>query len=255
MPTLYDQKYFFNLIKGNLVNWFGSNTPVLDSILQGIAETDTFIHALKDFSKLQTRIQTATGFYLDYISKDFFGNKLPRHPGELDDQFRTRIFAYLIQERCTRLAFFVSIYFLTGQFPVLFEPWNPFDCGGYNVPQATGYDIAGRYGSASYPYQGFVDVYVSDSIGMSNYSGYDITYGGYSTYGGLSYLYYGGDSLLRKNVTDMDIYNLINAIKVYGTLIWVRIHRSGSPRPIPEMITDLGNNIITDIGDQPILGG
>jgi len=249
-----DQNYMFNLIKSNLVNWFGNNTPVLDSVLMGVADTDAFIHSFKDYAALQTRIKTATDFYLDYISKDFFGNKLPRKPQESDSKFRVRILAALVQEKCTRNAFRNGLFLLTGQYPILFEPWRALDCGGYNVAQYTGYDIAGRYGSDSYPYQGFIDVFVNAGIGMSNYSGYNVSYGGYSTSGGKAYLYYGGNSLVGLDVTDDDIYSLINSIKVWGTLIWVRIHRSGNPKPEPTELLDLDDEIITDLDDQPILG-
>src|SRR5579875_2392710 len=97
-----DQQDMFLRLKDNLVSWFGSDTPKLDALLMGCALTDSYIYQLIQDANLQTRIKTATGFYLDYASRDYFGTgllQLPRHAGENDASFRHRILSNLITEK------------------------------------------------------------------------------------------------------------------------------------------------------------
>lgn len=140
--------------------WFGSDHPVLDIILAAYVTTTSWVYEQTQYVALQARIQTATDINLDQISQDYFGDGLPRHEGENDDTYRIRILANLLQEKATRYGMENALFLLTGYYPRIFEPWNPYDCGGYNVPSALAYDTQGNYGSGSFAYQCFIDVFV-----------------------------------------------------------------------------------------------
>lgn len=206
-------------------DWFGTNHRVLDIILSAFVTTNSWIYEQAQYVALQARVQTATDINLDQIAQDYFGNSLPRHADENDSTYRTRILANLLQQKATRYGMENALLLLTGYKPIIFEPWNPYDCGAYNVPWTIGYSVAGSYGSGSYPYQCFIDVFVDSALGMGNFSGYNDFYGGYTTAGGNAMLYYGGESALISTVTDQDIYRLITLTKVEGTICWVRINR------------------------------
>jgi len=117
--------------------WFGSpadSTPILDAVLQGIANVLAFVYSLYAYAKLQTRISTATDGYLDLISADFFGTTLQRNTGQSDTSYRALILANLFREKATRNALIRVLQDLTGQTPIVIEPTKPADCGAYGVP-------------------------------------------------------------------------------------------------------------------------
>lgn len=206
--------------------WFESDDFNLNTVLQAYISTAYFNYNDQLlYLILQTRIKTATDINLDNISQDFFGNQLPRRNGESDTLFRNRILANLLREKATRNGMSNSLYLLTGYYPTIFEPWNPFDCGGYNVYEALAYNTVGSYGSGSYPAQVFIDVYVDQYTGMGNYSGYNSYPFGYGAYGAPAIGWYGGQSLNIGIISDNDIYQLINMTKAEGVLCWVAIHR------------------------------
>lgn len=250
-----DTQDIFERLVGLLPPWFGDFSPNRDAFLEGGAATvDSFAYDFYAYAKIQTRIKTATGEFLDLISKDFFGKSLPRRALETDESFRKRILATLLREKATRKGISDAIKNLTGFTPRMIELWRPIDCGGYNVVSSLAYNTFGCYGSGNYAYQGFIDVYVKFGQGMSQFSGYQSYYGGYGTHGGKSYLYYGNDKYVGDYISDKEIYDLINLVKAEGTKIWVRINR-GSQLPVPQKMLDLNFKEITDNGDEPILGG
>jgi hypothetical protein len=169
-----------NRLINNLPNWFGTNHPNLDAILQafnGSAPnniTTTYFHYQQyQYVLAQTRLQTATGNNLDLISQDYLGTFLPRKAGENDDTYRQRIKAFLLLPRATRTAMSNAILLLTGYTPLIIEPFDGSQ-GYYNVPQTLAYNTFGAYGSFSYPYQAWIYVYLYTYQGMSNYPGYDL---------------------------------------------------------------------------------
>lgn len=219
------QDVYNRLVSQIPTGWWGSDHFNLDTILAAFVDTGTFHYQQYLYVVLQTRIKTATEENLDIISKDFLGDELPRRDGEPDDSFRNRIIATLLQEKATRRGMINALYILTGIKPKIYEPWSPNDNGGYNVYQKMGYSTQGHYGSGSYAYQAFIDVYVEPYQGMASYSGYNSYFGGYNAFGGLADLWYGGQELNTSVISDSDIYDLINLTKVYGTIIWVKIIR------------------------------
>lgn len=227
-PSIGSEQDVYNRLVAQLVNWFGTDHEVLDIVLKAYSTTGAFNYTQLAYDNLQMRLQTATEDNLDLISVDYFGNGLPRRTDENDDSFRNRISANLLQERATRRGMDNALYILTGFRPILFEPWRPIDCGGYNVanvPQTIGYGTHGSYGSGSYAYQAFIDVFVSAYQGMASRSGYNSTYFGYNAVGAPAIGWYGGESSETTVVTDEDIYQTINLTKLEGTICWVAIHR------------------------------
>jgi hypothetical protein len=212
-----DQKDFLTRIKALLPNaWFGDTTPVLDSVLSGIAFVLTSVYSLTQYARFQTRIASATDAFLDLISFDFFGLTLPRKTGESDTAFRTRIQAELFLEKGTREGMIRALELLTGRAPIIFEPSRIADTKCYN--SSAYYNYAAQYGSRL-PYQGFIIAYrpfaqLSDSI-----SGYNNALVAYNTKGAT----YTNLSILAGAVTDQDILNTINSTKPEATIVWVII--------------------------------
>lgn len=223
------QDFINRLIRELPLGWFPVQTTFLSAVISAYATVYQFINAQSLQVKLQMRLQTATGGNLDLIAQDFFGNQLPRRFQEGDETYRNRILALLLQEKATRRGLFNILKIFTGRDPVLFEPWYPPDTGGYNVATAIGYSVAGKYGSNDYPYQGFVDVFPPYDRGAAFYKGYNSPAWGYNVIDPRAYGYYFGESLQERILSDQEIYNLINATKAFGTVIWARINRDFDP--------------------------
>ncbi len=254
-----DKQDFIQRLLNNIPEWFGENNPLLDATLGGSATQHSFIYSLWEYLKLQTRIITATEENLDLISCDFFGDRVPRRSEESDDVYRRRILSLLFQPKATRPAMFNAIKNLTGVDPIIFESWNPSDCGGYAgvtsvPPYIIGYSVTGKYGSGSYRYQAFIDVFLPPHQGMVGYWGFNGLPFGFNASGGLAVGWYGGQSLLDDLISDQDVYDLISNVKVFGTIVWVRIERDVRPG-VPEVIQDKVEDIIEDKSNDPIVVG
>jgi hypothetical protein len=218
--TIGDQTDCFNRLKAVLPNgWFKEPTPVLDALLQGFAWALSLVYGLIAYTRLQTRINTATDVFLDLISGDFFGSALPRKTAEMDAPFRTRILANLLRERATRNGLINALVLLTGRTPRVFEPARPLDTGAYNT-NICGYGVAGGYGSLALPSQAFVIAYRPSGSGIPNIAGYGSPEGAYNT---PSQTEYASLSMVVGNVTDADIYAAIDAAKPVGSIIWTQL--------------------------------
>lgn len=112
--------------------WYPDDAPVLDGVLAGLADPLSFLYGQLDYVSRQTRIATASGVFLDMISAEFFGAKLPRKPGEPDWAFRDKITAELLREKGTREAVRRRLVELTGNEPRIVEPANPLDTGAWS---------------------------------------------------------------------------------------------------------------------------
>ena len=181
-----DQEDQARRIRDLIPSWFADSNPLLDAILWGWGKAKAHVYALIMYVRLQMRVQTATDGNLDMIAADFFGDELQRYPGQSDDDYRVRIMASLLRERNTRAGIRKILLDLTGNEPIIVEPWRPADTGGYGV--ACGYGVAGAYGSMRLPYQAFITVERPASI------------------------------------SDDDVYRAIAAAKPEGTIVWTRVH-------------------------------
>lgn len=214
-----DQNDVFLRIKSVLPRWFGSESPLLDALLQGLAGTAAFVYSLYAYARLQTRVLTATDGWLDMIAADFFGTDLQRQANQSDARFRARIIVNLIRERGTRNAIIRVLTDLTGRAPTIYEPQRPLDTGAYSATHS-GYGAAGCYGSMLLPYQAFVVARRQASSGIPYVAGYGVSTGGY---GVASRGDYASISDVVGFISDDDIYAAIDSVKPIGTTVWTRI--------------------------------
>lgn len=215
-----DQTDVFNRLKKNLVSWFGNDTPVLNAILKGRAATGSFIYELISYTKLQTRIKTATDYYLDYAAQDYLGKDFLRHPGENDDSFRNRILANLLPERATKAGMIKVLTLLTGRAPVVIENTDTFNQCAYD--NTFYYDNYGGYGWLQ-PYTAIIYAFRPQPKGFLSVGGYDQT-----SWGGFGYDFNYNNAYIDLAdaivfVTDQDILDAIERTKVFGTYMYVTI--------------------------------
>jgi hypothetical protein len=190
--------------------WFGDEHPTLDAILAGFATNGVTVYSGIQFAILQTRLQTATGIYLELIAQDYLGN-FPRHHGENDASYRKRIQVNLIRERATRQAIIDVLTDLTGRTPIVYEGWRPTDTnwldGGFIL------DGASTLASIT-PYEAFVIAFRPFNNGTAN-NGLDN-----ASFSLDNSFYLGVTDIV---ITDADIYNAVQQTKCGGTIVWVYI--------------------------------
>lgn len=199
--------------------WFPDVSPVKDAILAGWAYCLSLAYSLIAYSKLQTRIATATDGFLDLVAFDYFGSYIARRVNELDTSLRARIQQNLLRQKATRAGIIKLLTDLTGNVPIVFEPWRPLDCGAYGA-NICGYGVAGGYGSVALPYQAFITAFRPLGQGIPFIAGYGNPEGAYNTG---SYAEWANLSEISGAVTDADIYAAIADAKVEGTLAWTQI--------------------------------
>lgn len=199
-------------------SWFPDTSPVLDGLLTGFATVGSFVYGLIAYARLQTRVQTATDGFLDLAAFDFFGLRVRRKQSQSDASLRALIQAEVLRERATRFGIQHAVEDLTGNPVRVFETFNPQDSGGWGT-YAFAFDMAGYWGSSSYPYTMFLDVVQPNGAGIPNLAGLDSSYSGW----GAGYFYLADLSLVTGAVTDQDIYDTVEATRAAGILTWVRI--------------------------------
>jgi len=198
--------------------WFSDKSPVLNCLLSSCTLSLSWCYSLYAYARCQTRISTASDSWLDIAARDFFGARLMRDEGMSDNELRRKISKSLFCERGTRQAITVSVKGLTGLAPTIIEPLRPADTGGYGIP-AMGYGMAGRYGSRAIPYQAFVIAHRSVKSGATDDSPENET----------SYISSHPDAengditISSGKATDAQIYAAIAAVKMLGTIVWVRV--------------------------------
>ncbi|HHH1612398.1 TPA: hypothetical protein ACPY5B_000469 [Yersinia enterocolitica] len=200
-------------------SWFGDEHPIIDAIIVACANSLAWCYALYLYAVMQTRINTATDGWLDIIAYDFFGNNLQRKSGQSDDVFRNKLKINLFRERGTRQAIIDILTEMTGKEPIIFEPQRPQDTGAYGGP-TIGYGVAGGYGSLMLPDQAFVTAFRPTGSGIPFVAGYSSTPSGYST---PSRGQYSSQSMLTGFITDAQVYEAVAAVKMEGTIVWVRL--------------------------------
>jgi len=198
--------------------WFGDVTPNLDAVLTGLANAWSGLYGLLTAVKTMTRIATATGIFLDIASTDYFGIFLPRRPGEADSAFSARIRANLVAPRATRAGLSKALQNLTGRTPIIFEPLNAADTGGYNS-NTLGYGAAGGYGTKNLPFQFFVTAYRPNATPVSNAGGYNEGPGGYNT----APMFYADTEQAPGAISDADIYAAAARILPVASIAWTKI--------------------------------
>lgn len=198
--------------------WFGDVTPIFDALLSGLANAWSGLYGLLQSVASQARIATATGVFLDMASADYFGAAMPRRVGESDAGFSQRLRNNLLAGRATRAAVASGLLNLTGRAPVIFEPLNASDTGGYNWGML-GYGTAGGYGSNNLPFQFFLTAYRPNATSISNAGGYGAGPGGY----GAAPMFYAELANIPGAITDADIYAAAAALLPTAYTGWMNI--------------------------------
>ncbi len=223
------QADFLARIKATLpVGWFANGTTTtLNALLGGLASAWASLYALYAYVRLQSRIATATGVFLDAIAVDFFGLTLTRQINESDAAFSLRIRAALFGPKVTRSAVIAALVTLTGRTPAVFEPANPMDAGGWGTIGMTagtgfGYGVAGGWGSLALPFQFFLTAYRPISGGVANVAGYYTgsgwAGGGYGV-GAIEY----ANLAMSTAVSDAQIQNAVNTTRTAASTAWMKI--------------------------------
>jgi hypothetical protein len=226
-----------NRLRATLAPWFPdlSAAPVLNAVLTGIGDAFAFVYNYLQFAKLQTRIATATGGWLDLIGWDFFGSRFARRQGESDSSWQPRILQEILRPRQTRAAISLMLTQLTGRAPLIVEGWNTGDEGSYGTGDM-GYGAGLGYGSLNYNDQVFITAYRQNSNGVPLVSGYGMVGGGYGV-GSLSYI---DLSQITGPITDAEIYARVQQTVAAGITAWVDIANGPAANPtIPAMVFDI----------------
>lgn len=204
-------------LRAVLPPWFGNGgTPILSGALAGIAGGLASAYSLIAYAQLQTRLSTATDFFLDLASIDFFGAGLSRLRNETDDAFRARIKAAMFPERVTRPSIARVVRELTGAEPRIFEPSNTGDTGGYGV--AMGWGAGGAWGNLDMPYQAFIDYTLPNLRGIPGVNGWAGYHGGW----GVGALAYAALEDMPGYLSPETLGAAVQQNKAFGTLVWMR---------------------------------
>ncbi|MDR3536531.1 MAG: hypothetical protein P4L71_08525 [Acetobacteraceae bacterium] len=219
-----DQADIIGRIKSTLpVGWFPDDSPMLDSLLGGVAQAWSWIYDWISYVGQQTRITTAAGVWLDLAAVDYFGADLPRRPHETDEHFSKRIHRNLLRKRGTRCDVISALTDLTGRSPDVFEPARCSDTGAYGIdPASSGglsYNAVGGWGSLALPFQCFITAYRPVPSGIAFVSGWCCYAGGYG--GGV--IQYVDLALMEDQISDMEIYGAISLTLPVATIGWTRI--------------------------------
>lgn len=228
---------------------------VSQAVLGGIADSLSWCYALLQGAKAATRRLTLTGWLIDLDAVGFLGTAFLRRFGEADGSFSLRYRQEVFRPRGRRQDIVAALTDLTGRKPILAEPWNAGDAGGYgmgglgygggnpNAGLSGGYGASvggygagsdayfvssgsagtsrggGFYGSLSYPFQVFITALRPKSGGIPIVAGYGMGQGGY----GAGAIEYADIGAVQATVSDADIYACIARNTAAGIIPWVAI--------------------------------
>ncbi|MGH6951003.1 MAG: hypothetical protein ACREH4_09025 [Vitreimonas sp.] len=216
-----DAADIFARLKRVMPRWFGQDqapTPVLDALLQAPSSALATVHAFYLYAKLQTRIATATGGWLDLIAFDFFAGAVVRAEAQSDASFRATILVELFRPKATRASVVAVIEALTGKAPRVFEPTRAADTGGYRAGGCA-YGAAGGWGSHRLPAQVFVEIERPRLHGVPNLTGYGHPAGGYDTAAQIAW----AEGIDLAAATDAAINRALDRVRPVGVTLWTRI--------------------------------
>lgn len=229
--------------------------PIANAVLGGVADALAWVYAQAQVIRRQTRRFGTTGWLLDVDAYGFFGSAFLRKPNEADAAWRKRYTDEVFRPRVTRAAIDKALFDLTGRHPLIYEPWNGGDAGGYgtgglgygggnpNAGLSGGYGApiggygqgsdayfvssgkagsskgGGFYGSLNYPYQIFITAFRPASAGIPLVAGYGYGAGAY----GEGTTEYADISAVEAAVSDAEIYACVARTVGAGITAWVAI--------------------------------
>lgn len=137
-----------NRLRAVFPNWFAdpSAAPYSSAVFRGFANGIAYAYSAVQFARLQIRLSTATGGWLDLLAWDFFRTGYLRRTAEPDASFRSRLLKEVFRRRVTRAAILAMLLDLTGRPGTIIELNNTSDIGSWDGP-ALGYDVYGGWGS------------------------------------------------------------------------------------------------------------
>lgn len=211
--------------------WLGNQarivTGIAYAIFLSIGTELNFISAQLYYAWTACRLQTATNGALDLFAMDYFGNNLPRQPGESDTAYRARIQALLFQPQVTREAIVNAIEFA---FPGIvirpLEGWNPADTGyyadGMDGYKGSYYDydsvtIPSLWGDWQHRYRGYFEIQLPPATPLG-YSLWGYNFG--AAYDSQTGYFFQPVNELNSLIAQIEL--LINQITALGTQIWVK---------------------------------
>ncbi len=212
-----DKADIWSRIKGLLpFSWFQDATPVVDALMQAPAWALSTNYTQITYAALQQRIKTATDGWLDIVSADFFGTALPRIINETDGAFRARNLANLFVKGPTRANMIAVLTLITGRVPVIFEPSNPTDSGGFDAGGLY-WDANGGWGDPM-PYQSFVTAYrpIGGAVDLGELDAFTFSWDSWGAW----------SDGIPTSLTDAAIIAAVEATKPLGTLVWLRIENN-----------------------------
>lgn len=192
--------------------------PVLAALLNGVATVLAACFGQLSYTRLQSRIGTATDSFLDLVALDFFGSELTRQPNQTDASFRSSILWSLFRPRATRAGLIAILQTLTGRLPILFEPARPMDAFCLGTPQNAGLGVA-RLGSYLMPGQILVNAYRPLAQGIPNVAGLGTGFAGL----GSSFLALPDPASAVTPVPDSAIYAAVDDTRAAGVVAWMSI--------------------------------
>jgi hypothetical protein len=198
--------------------WWAFVAPLRDAVFGGVSDALASAYDFISYAALQTRLASATDFWLDLAALDFFGRLIRRRTGESDSAFSARIRAAILRERVTRAGMIKALSDLTGKTPSIFEPWNTGDTGGWGI--ACGYGVAGAWGSQLLAdrAKAYVVARRSGGGGIPSVAGWGSPIGGW----GVGSLVYEGVTQTGA-VQDQDIVDMVNMTRAEGVKIVLSI--------------------------------
>lgn len=207
--------------------WAGADavtSGIMSSLLGAIGSQMAFVITQVQYDLAASRLQTETSPELDLASKDFFGELLPRAPGQTDASFLQLIQSSLFTPMATRMALSQAIANLVGAVPRMIEPWNPADTGArdllssYRDVDTVANPLENT--SAWLGYNGFVITQLPTFITLGANPLYCRDDGGYRDVNEYQ--------LLLQTSTIAQLYALINRVRAAGITVWVKFALNSS---------------------------
>lgn len=202
---------------------YGPPGGIIGVIISGGSTALSWIYSLIQYVKLQTRRITTSDAFIDLGIFDFLALRVRRKASQTDASARVMWKQEVLRRRVTRAYVQQAVQDLTGTPVTIFEAFNPMDTGGIGAQWAFN-EPTSAWGSNAYPYTMFITAVEPVGAGIPNLSGLNDSYGGF----GAGQFALADLFLTTGDVTNQDIYDMINFTRGAGIRCWVNI----GPPPI-----------------------
>lgn len=199
--------------------WFPPDAGTrIYSIIAGFASVLAFIWTLLGYTRLQTRLATATDGFLDLASDDFFGGNLPRLDGELDAWFSLRIRDEVLRDRLTRQAIDDLLFEITGQHPIITELERPLDVGAYRY-QGLAFRRLGHWASRAWRPMVFIQTAHAGRFAIQHFGGFRDTRAAFRI---PTFIWADPSMITGSGYTDLQMFAALERIRAGGVTYWVQ---------------------------------